>query len=444
MMEDIEVRAGEEAYGMKFMEKIEPSFGDGKISVHAVQKVRITKEDGETITDKLTARKDFLVASRAFTLDASDVYSVSPGENACGNFSNELPHITFSRRTYPWEHQSAYGEPWLALLPLTEGEYEEREITVGELMGEEGEDVYFPVSAQPEIYMEKDSDICHVIDLDRELFEYVAPCRGERALLAHGKFLNLLEKTDETVRMDGYFSTVVGGRFVPSAGEDVLKCVIHLVSMLGYDDPGEIPGKCPKIRLVSLYRWSVFSGKREEPGFVSLMEGIHCDVFKIEKDNALLQHGYVPKRHLFRSGESTVSLYRGPLLPFEYEKKKTEASAEKMPATADGALIFDRDTALFDTSYGAAWQLGRLLTLENKGMAAAVVKWRRQVERVLLRRSASAFLYQKINRDYSPEMVARLAAERLLCEVGENAGCRDKSLTEDKEDHNARAGEDLG
>lgn len=416
MTEPVEYRTENEEYGMQFMEKITPPMNAGKITVSAVQQVEITKPDGSVVTDQLTAEKDFLIASRAFTMDVSDVYSVSPGDNACGNFTNELPHITFCRKTLPWEYETAFGEPWVALIPLTEKEYEEKDITIAELKQNREKDIYFPVSALPDIHMEKDSDICHVIDLDRTLFQNIAPRKGERSLLTHGKFLNLLQKTDETVKMDGYFSTVVGCRFVPPSDIDAVKSVMHLVSMLGYDDPEKLPDHYPKVRLVSLYRWTVFSKGDEKPGFVSLMENMRCDVLRVDKENELLQHGYVPKRHLFRSGESTISLYRGPLVPFPVPQMET--GGENPPATADGALIFDRDNALFDTSYSAAWQIGRLLTLQNKAVAAAIAKWRKNTEEVFLQKSALTFLAGKMNGAYSPETLAGEAVGNMLLQPG--------------------------
>ena len=150
------------------------------------------------------------------------------------------------------------------------------------------------------------------------------------------------------------------------------------------------------------------------------MKGLQCDVLRIDKANTLLQHGYVPKRHLFRSGESTVSLYRGPLVPFRAAgaKQKEEAAVEKIPATSDGALIFDRETSLFDASYSAAWQMGRLLTLRNKGVAAAIVKWRKRVETILLKRAASDFMNAKMKEEYSAKNLAEKAVKHMLYQLG--------------------------
>ena len=56
------------------------------------------------------------------------------------------------------------------------------------------------------------------------------------------------------------------------------------------------------------------------------------------------------------SYDRSVSWYRGPLLPYPAK------AAIKVPvSSADAVLRYDPATGLFDTSYAAAWQLGRLL-----------------------------------------------------------------------------------
>lgn len=418
--------AGEEGYGMKFIEKIEPPLPEGRVCVNAIQKVHVIAPDGKVTEDTVSASKEFYVLSRAFTMNEADVYSVSPGNAASGNFANELPHITLENKTFPWEHRTASGEPWVALLALAETEFEQKDMTIAQLLRGSDEDIYFPASAQPREYLEDDSDLCHVIDIEKTLFQKIAPRKGERSLLTHGKFLNLMQKTDETLKKDGYFATVIGNRFVPSAVSDTVKSTVHLVSMLGYEEPEALSTSCPKIRLVSLYRWSVFSKSNEEAGFTALMRGIDCDVMKIGKENELLRHGYVPKRHLFRSGENTVSLYRGPLSP--YPVPKIEAfghdKTNGMPVSADGALLFNREKAVFDVSYSTAWQIGRLLAIQNKAIASSIVKWRKNVEITVKRKCASGFLAMKTGEDYSPEGLARKAVEAFvqIRKSGKNGG----------------------
>ena len=84
--------------------------------------------------------------------------------------------------------------------------------------------------------------------------------------------------------------------------------------------------------------------------------------------------GYLPLGHQLRHGGQTVSWYRGPLAPYAV------TTALELPiASADAAARYDPQTGMFDISYGAAWQLGRLLALQNESFAMALYNWRRHV-----------------------------------------------------------------
>lgn len=429
--DNCETGSGEEEYGMQLIEKIEPPLPAGRVCVKAGQNVRVTEAGGKVTDDYVEASKDFYVRSRAFTMDSADVYSVSPGNQAGGNFADELPHITLKNKTLPWEYKTASGDPWVALLAFAETECEEKDITIAELMKSAEKNLYFPVSAQPGEYLENDSDLCHVIELDKKLFQKTAPRKGERAVLTHAKFLDLLQKTDETVRIDGYFSTVIGNRFVPSSASETVKSTIHLVSMLGYDEPDKLSTNCSKVRLVSLYRWSVFSRSDEEAGFTGLMSGIKSGVLQIDVGNERLRHGYVPKRHLFRSGESTVSFYRGPLSPCPVPRIEAFGRFEEgsAPVSADGALIFDRENAVFDASYAAAWQMGRLLTVQNKAIAADIAKWRKNVETTFRQYDAAVFMDAKMDGCYSPGVLAMEATETFVDVFRNTKTCQSKCMS---------------
>jgi len=81
-----------------------------------------------------------------------------------------------------------------------------------------------------------------------------------------------------------------------------------------------------------------------------------------------LRLGYVPLGHELRHGDRTVSWYRGPVVP-----ATTPARIRNFIfANADAALHFDEQTGLFDVSYAAAWQLGRLLALQSPEFARAL------------------------------------------------------------------------
>lgn len=84
--------------------------------------------------------------------------------------------------------------------------------------------------------------------------------------------------------------------------------------------------------------------------------------------------GYIPLNHQTRLGDHTVSWYRGPLVPYPIPETKPK---EKF--SADAYVHFDPTTGLLDVSYAAAFQLGQLLTLQNKSMAVRVYQWKREL-----------------------------------------------------------------
>ena len=84
--------------------------------------------------------------------------------------------------------------------------------------------------------------------------------------------------------------------------------------------------------------------------------------------------GYVPMNEQMRHSNTSVSWYRGPCLPY------ATANANFVSAgSADAINRYNPDTGLFDVSYGAAWQLGQLMALQNKNYANALFNWKKAV-----------------------------------------------------------------
>jgi hypothetical protein len=78
-----------------------------------------------------------------------------------------------------------------------------------------------------------------------------------------------------------------------------------------------------------------------------------------------------------RQGEKTVSWYRGPLVPLNHDKPK---QIQDPVSCADELLRYDPNTGLFDVTYAAAWQLGRLLALQNQSFALALQRARKALQ----------------------------------------------------------------
>lgn len=91
---------------------------------------------------------------------------------------------------------------------------------------------------------------------------------------------------------------------------------------------------------------------------------------------AFLAQGNLPARHYLRQGGATISWYRGPLAPY--------SSAASLPnqllgvRAADELVRYDPSYGMFDVSYAAAWELGRLLALRSKHFSTRLYHWKRR------------------------------------------------------------------
>lgn len=100
-------------------------------------------------------------------------------------------------------------------------------------------------------------------------------------------------------------------------------------------------------------------------------------------DNLLLareyvEQGYVAVPHEMRQGNRTVSWYRGPLLPGKMGKQKTADNKGLGARSADQLVRYNPSNGMFDVSYASAWELGRLLTIQNEKVAVSLLHWKRR------------------------------------------------------------------
>ncbi len=104
----------------------------------------------------------------------------------------------------------------------------------------------------------------------------------------------------------------------------------------------------------------------------------------VKSDNAdvknRLDQGYLAFRHFTRTGDQLVSWYRGPLIPAsdaEFLLSFLQKDTFHLPVkSADALSIFDQNIGMFNLSYSAAWQLGRLLALSSQQFAVALYQWK--------------------------------------------------------------------
>ena len=86
-----------------------------------------------------------------------------------------------------------------------------------------------------------------------------------------------------------------------------------------------------------------------------------------------LSRGYVPLPHFLRKGGKTFSWYHSPLIP---GNSSTDDSTLPVRA-ADELVRYNPSNGMFDISYAAAWELGRLQALESSNFSISLYNWKR-------------------------------------------------------------------
>ncbi|WP_166922468.1 hypothetical protein [Flavobacterium poyangense] len=376
---------------------------------------RLVKDNANLLDVEKTF--DFGVDAARFTINSNDIYSVYPPTNKSGTYSESLPHLVFTRKTLPWERtidgklplfqrdetpvekrnpQDSPPVPWMALLLFDEEEMKNLQIsknTIAALVQPNLSDGII----RPEIFdkntttqdvlklmeWEKVTDGCFTIELTKEQFEKNVPSMDSLSFLAHAKEVSITDKdkagiTDLNDDGAGVFSVIVGNR-LPSKGKQNTAILVSLEGFTAYLKGANPMKKIPsehKARLAVLASWNFIDDG--ELSFSQLIDSVEIKSMKVQrKEEAsdlvpFFDSGYIPIEHLTRTGASTLSWYHGPLVP-----KLFPASTKNISfSTSDAALRYDKTTGFFDISFAAAWQLGRILALQNQEFSKTILNWR--------------------------------------------------------------------
>lgn len=386
-----------------------PVLPDGDYTISVEQMVDIP---GRSIPEKdliFKTTRRFSVLGPRFNLDPQEVHAVFPPAGSLGEHSNVLPHIVLKRSTLPWERFADLTDkekkeeepaPWLALLLFDADEIGEGKLvevstlTLGTLKEAVG-------GGKSGLNLKKergdhDEDILTLLTVERSLLKEILPTKSELALLTHVR-----ESTDENSHTDE--KAVIICNRLPQKDR---QSIVHLVSLESRYDGGSFnypPTEEKKISLVSLYSWR-FNCLEENQNFQMLLCNLDRGTISHKKQLAqlnenrsqlsenenrsqlsetvrstaenYLKYGSVLLSHTMRQGNRSISWYHGPLIGGE-----NNMLDEKLPElpirSADQLVQYDKDTGMFDISYAAAWELGRLLILQNKKVSIDLFNWKR-------------------------------------------------------------------
>ena len=365
-----------------------PAVDDGTYTLTVTQKVT----PGAAAETDYLATYQLTVSGPRFAIAPDDLHSRFPPPGSTGTYSALLPQAVLTRATLPWERalsgsvtHGTLPTPFVALLvlsgttapPVQTGVLHD---LVNPPTGTLGPDVTL------EPWEDPIKDTCSYVDMSVADFNAAAPKATDLDLLAHLRNVDPTTKALGDAPVDGWFSVVIANRF-PAASQPSTAYLVSLEGFAACIPPGAPGAKYQTVRLAVLTSWSFIDDGGSEQAFTQALTAVAghssgLSVASLGSDaaaEAVLAQGYVPMSHATRQAETVTSFYRGPLTPLSLDMSGVPSTY----SCSDAALRFDPATGMLDVSYAAAWQLGRLLALNDREVAQAIYQWRRShVERV--------------------------------------------------------------
>jgi hypothetical protein len=368
--------------------------------------IRATHATG-TLGNSAETCREFFIEGPRFSLAASEIQSFYPPAGMTGSFGRSLPHIVFTRKTLPWERTpdalrhlardfaNAAPEPlnacpWMAILTLSDQEIlEPVSATAEQAVRPQEQGTYFPAL---EIREEEKKQACAYIDIDKKLFLDLMPAPDELPFLCHARCVDSSLKSLSENLQDDYRAVLVGNRLA-AAAEEGIKNRCYLVSFEGFGDyfaPGAF-ANYQRIRLITLSSWD-FTAITQPYHFGEMfselsMGSVTQDIPEAGQGlRTILAEGFAALPHQLRNGDHTVSFYRGPLTTGPTTDPNLPAS------NADSLYRYDPALGMFDVSHAVAWQLGRLLALNNPAVSMKIMRKRGDNHRAMHRKFAMTCL----------------------------------------------------
>ena len=399
------------------------AFKAGEYTVTTKQTIKINKDNLEPKIFK--SEINFVVSGERFHLNPQDIHTVFPPANNLGHYGDVFPHIVLKCSTLPWEREAQKEKseaqeqteiPWLVLLLFDQEELqvapESRKIppvlplqmiplkelkqrcdnkplklkdlknnardplpTDFESVKEANVKVSFPgveLATWEEDSEKKDSNLVTVVDIQKLLLEKLLPTLKELTNLSHVRQVTVDQQEQQ-------LAVIIGNRLIKKGGFSTA-CLVSLENryikkeQFDYQNAGDQD----YIRLIVLKSWS-FASIDEKRSFQGLLKNLDVNTLGLSADKTstlgkYLGAGYVPLSHFVRDGNKTISWYHSPLSPI---KKEGDIKSNKNINVADDLIQINLNSSLLDISYAAAWQLGRLLALQDRKFALELYHWKR-------------------------------------------------------------------
>lgn len=382
--------------------KFEPTLRAGPYQMEFTQQVF---DPSGALLDDLTAngQKNFTVSGPQFSLQPADLGNSYPPPGHSGLFEFVLPYIQLNNSHLPWIRKldtsipKSDDLPWLSLLMLQENEWQ------GDGTPSTASIEEFLTSSQdiavPNIDLQQIEDItqsCKYIEMSVGTFQTHFPKPDDLRWVASARLLQSATQG----------KAIITARRFPIISDPQIhqqRYACYLVSLEGLEDflmPTTRPES--KIRLACLHYWTFTTINQTGESFRDLLKNMLKNAIAQpddiwlrlprslieqipEADRERLLDGYVPLNYHTRSGEETLSWYRGPFIPVS---ETMEKPASKPHYTSNELLIYDPDEGVLDTTWSVSSEIGKALALQDSSFIKELLQARKWWVRSLDKASA--------------------------------------------------------
>jgi hypothetical protein len=390
---------------IKFTDYHLPSLPNGEYILSVSQQLSDAENKIKTQPLPEPVKRTFYVAGERFYINPKQVAAVFPPASALGAYHNVFPHIMINLSTLPWERRAATGDketPWLSLLVIYEDEeVKSRVMKLNDIIKAPGtqQQVKAALNIAALEPGQSEEDKIQVLQIKKTLLEKTLPSAVDLRYLAHIR----TNVDDAGNALDSEKAVIIGGR-LPEKGK---RSTVYLVSVENRLKNGKFDYSVATddvVSLLQLYSWSFTC--TDQGDFTTIIKHLNRKASTLNKPGIGVKHvdkylrkGFYPLPHKLIQGAQTVSWYHGPLGTGNIKFKTSE-----LKSNADSLLCYDAENGLIDVSYAAAWEMGRLLALQNIHFSTELYKWKHQYTkaRYLAEQSLKFPHLITANRDNTP------------------------------------------
>ena len=374
-------------------------------TITANQEIQYTDANGDHTQPTLSAAKTVQVQGSKISLDPFSIHSVYPPAGHT-DYWNILPHVLFNNSQVPWAIDGAGAKsPWLGVLVFTHDELALSSDDLAKLKTATGSYTADPIVQSPTLavpmtyaglqkstgYTDSNATLAanantSVIFLKNAFFNEIFSDAARFNVMSH---VRTIDSTGMSGIIDdtGTYAVSISPRCGPRSITQPTAVYVHLVTL---PTDARTATDLPFSGLISLYSWTYsclpFASFSLTKTMLNLGNSIQPMRIPDEPLNSSQQGGiswvksrmragYTLARYRPQSGEVTMSIHRGPLIPTN-PYSIGDPSERDMPPSNFGSdlAILDREVGILDLTFQMAWELGRTLAIADRTFSSALMR----------------------------------------------------------------------